>query len=247
MKAGAEPKKVVILCGLGVVLGYLVYDNLSSSSAPPQSTTPRPAASPPPVAPKQPVVVERRRPNEPQTVSAPRRPRSGGRAGLQEFRPMLRARRPEDRPDPMTIDPALKLDLLARVAAVKLEGGDRSLFEFSQAPPPKSAEVKILPGPIKPVKPEPDKTTSEPEKPVEPAKPKPPPINLKFYGYSDAVRQGVKRAFFLDGDDILVAGEGELIKRRYKVVRIGTNSALVEDVEHKNEQTIPLEPAPTGT
>jgi hypothetical protein len=247
MKVGAEPKKVAILGGLALVLGYLVYDNLFSSSVPQQSATPRPAASPPPAVTKQQPVVERRRPNEPQPVSTPRRPRTGGRAGLQEFRPMLRARRPEDRPDPMTIDPALKLDLLARVAAVKLEGGDRSLFEFSQAPPPKAAEVKIVPGPVKPVKPEPEKASSEPEKPVEPAKPKPPPINLKFYGYSNAVRQGVKRAFFLDGDDILVAGEGELIKRRYKVVRIGANSALVEDVEHKHEQTLPLEPAPAGT
>ena len=248
MKLGAEPRKVVILCGLAGILGYLAYDNFSSSTP-----EPRPASRPvpnTPVAPKQPVVTEGRRTNEPQPGVGPGRPRSGARSGLQEFRPMLRARRPEDRPDPMTIDPALKLDLLARVAAVKLEGGERSLFEFSHPPPPKAPDIKIIPGPVKPT---PDSatassaTSSEPQKPSEPPKPPPPPINLKFYGYSSAVRQGVKRAFFLDGDDILVAGEGELIKRRYKVVRIGVNSAIVEDVEHKHEQTLPLEPAPAGT
>ena len=72
------------------------------------------------------------------------------------------------------IDPALKLDLLARVAAVKLEGGDRSLFEFSQAPPPKAPDVKIVPGPVKPVKPEPP-PPQPPPPPPEPRRESPPP------------------------------------------------------------------------
>ena len=37
------------------------------------------------------------------------------------------------------------------------------------------------------------------------------------------------------------AVEGEIIKRRYKVVRVGINSLVVEDVEFKNEQTLPLQ------
>ena len=37
-----------------------------------------------------------------------------------------------------------------------------------------------------------------------------------------------------------MAGEGELIRKRYKVVRIGTNSAVVEDTEHNHRQTLPL-------
>jgi hypothetical protein len=65
-----------------------------------------------------------------------------------------------------------------------------------------------------------------------------PPIPLKFYGYS--AKGGTKRAFFLDGDDIQVAGENELIKNRYKVIRIGVNSVVVEDTQNKHEQTLPL-------
>jgi len=38
-----------------------------------------------------------------------------------------------------------------------------------------------------------------------------------------------------------VAGEGEVIQKRYKVVRIGVNSAVVEDIEHKHQQTLALE------
>jgi len=73
------------------------------------------------------------------------------------------------------------------------------------------------------------------------AKPPPPAIKLKFYGYISPVRSQRKRAFFLDGEDIFVAAEGELIRKRYKVVRIGVNSAVVEDVQHKHRQTLKLE------
>jgi hypothetical protein len=68
----------------------------------------------------------------------------------------------------------------------------------------------------------------------------PPPILLKYYGYSSAKGDNRKRAFFLDGDDILMASEGEVVKKRYKVVRIGVNSVVMEDTQFKHEQTLPL-------
>jgi hypothetical protein len=46
----------------------------------------------------------------------------------------------------------------------------------------------------------------------------------------------------MDGDQILVASEGEVLKKRYRVVRIGVNSVVMEDLEFKAEQTLPLEP-----
>ena len=74
-----------------------------------------------------------------------------------------------------------------------------------------------------------------------PAPPPPPPaIPLKFYGYSGALRSTVRRAFFLDGEDIVQAGENETIRNRYKIIRIGVNSAVVEDTVAKNQQTLPL-------
>jgi hypothetical protein len=70
--------------------------------------------------------------------------------------------------------------------------------------------------------------------------PPPPPITLKYYGFSSPPGAGTKTAFFLDGEDILVAKEGETVKRRYRVVRIGVTSVVMEDTDSKRQQTIPL-------
>ena len=77
---------------------------------------------------------------------------------------------------------------------------------------------------------------------ITPAKPPTPPIPLKFYGYVNNARGGTRRAFFLDGDEIFVAGENDLIRNRYKIIRIGVNSAVVEDTTDKHQQTLQLEP-----
>ncbi|HJT90249.1 MAG TPA: hypothetical protein VJ732_20400, partial [Bryobacteraceae bacterium] len=66
--------------------------------------------------------------------------------------------------------------------------------------------------------------------------PPPPPIPLKFYGFVAQSRPGARRAFFMDGEDIIVATEGQMIKNRYKIVKIGVNSAVVEDTQFKNHQ-----------
>jgi hypothetical protein len=140
--------------------------------------------------------------------------------------------------DPATIDPTLRLDLLAKVQEVTVRGGERNLFQFGSAPLPKTPEPKIIP------KTPPVTAPSVPgATPSEPVKPPPPPIPLKFYGYSQA-RPGEKRAFFLDGEDIVVAREGEMVNRRYKIVRIGVNQVVVEDVQYSNQQTLRLEEQP---
>jgi hypothetical protein len=163
--------------------------------------------------------------------------RRASRTG-EEFRPSLKPKSPEERVDPMTIDPTLRLDLLAKVQAVELQGGNRNLFQFSTAPPPPLPKE-----PVVPVKTPQQVAKEQAQKAAEagpPKPPPPPPITLKYYGYSSLRGDSRKRAFFLDGDDILVAGEGELVKKRYKVVRIGVNSVVMEDTQFKHEQTLPL-------
>ena len=44
----------------------------------------------------------------------------------------------------------------------------------------------------------------------------------------------------LDGDEIIYAAEGDTLKRRYKVLRIGPTSVLMEDTESKRQQTVQL-------
>ncbi len=222
MKVGAEPRKLAVLAVLLVVLAYVAYTNLLS----PERAAPAARGAPQPV----PARVQNPPGREaPETAAA-------ARPVLGEFRPSLKPDRRERRLDPAAIDPTLRLDLLARVQAVNPSGGARNLFQFGPPPAPKAPpEPKIIP---KPSSPPPDGSG---EKPPEPPKPPPPPIPLKFFGYASPARAAQKQAFFLDGEDIIVAGEGEIIKKRYKVVRIGVNSAVVEDLEHKHQQTLALE------
>ncbi|HXM43720.1 MAG TPA: hypothetical protein VN924_20970, partial [Bryobacteraceae bacterium] len=163
----------------------------------------------------------------------------------EEFRPTLKPRRPEDRVDPMTIDPTLRWDLLAKVQAVKLEGGRRNLFAVGAVPLPPEPTVAVkrnIPGAkVAQMGPEPP-----PGPPPAPPPPQAPPITLKYYGYSSARGDNRKHAFFLDGDDILVAAEGETLKKRYRVVRIGVNSVVMEDTQFKHEQTLPLQEEAAG-
>jgi hypothetical protein len=222
---GADRKKVGILAGLLAMAAYFFYVNvLSPPDDPPAAARAASSRTAPPGA----------------AAGAARTPltqppaRSGARVTSQEFRPSLKARKPGEGPEPVAVDPTLRLDLLAKVQAVKFEGGERNLFQFGAAPLPKTPEPKIIPKPAGPAAAE--------NKPAEtPGKPPPPPIPLKFYGYASQTRPNQKRAFFLEGDEIIMATEGELIKKRYKVVRIGINSVVVEDIEHKNQQTLPLE------
>ena len=83
------------------------------------------------------------------------------------------------------------------------------------------------------------KPTTVPTAPAPAVTPAVPPIPLKFYGYVDASSSS-RRAFFLQGDDIFVAGENDVISSHYKIVRINANSAVVEDTTNKNQQTLPL-------
>jgi hypothetical protein len=124
------------------------------------------------------------------------------------------------------------------VQAVELAGGSRNLFQFSTPP----VKIEALKGPEPKVVPKPGSPAAQagadPAKPTGP--PPPAPINLKYYGFSTARNNGKKMAFFLDGDEISVAAEGDTVMKRYRVVRIGVNSVVMEDTESKRQQSLPL-------
>lgn len=233
---GAEPKKLVILGGLAVVLIVVYFINRTPD-------VPQHAASIAPSAARNPVPLEslgaRARsagtltPMPAQGAAPPRR----GEAAIQDFKPTLKL---PDGVDVSRIDPALKLDLLAQLQKLPLEGGERSLFEFGAPPKPKTPTPTVAP--VRPITPLLTPETSG--VPATPPKPVIPPIPLKYYGYVSDSRNvtpgAAKRAFFLDGEDIVVAGENDVIRNRFKIIRIGVNSAVVEDTSNKNQQTLPL-------
>jgi hypothetical protein len=220
---GAEPKKVALLVAFIAIGGFVYLYNRNPSEGP---------ASAPPLASRAAATsagaVRPERPSFRQTQSAANSP-------TRPFLPSLKIKNIE----PSSIDPTLHLDLLSKLKTVTVDAGARSLFEIGTAPPTvisekEPAKIAIARAFVGPQPPPPV---------VVPPEPKAPPIPLKFYGFVNKSKVGDKRAFFLDGEDIVIAAEGDTIKKRYKIVRIGVNSAVVEDTQFKsnNQQTLPLE------
>jgi hypothetical protein len=221
---GAEPKKLAWLIGL-VLAGAVTYyvESSDSSPSPVSGGTPSRATA----------QVE---PAAPAANTAPRR--NTNRSLVKEFKPYQGTRDPKDRPDPATIDPTLRLDLLAKVQNIEVGAPGRNLFQFGAAPPP-VVPVAALPKNLPKIA-----TNAPPPPPVTPAGPPPPPqappMTFKYYGYKVSKSDGHKAAFLLDGEDILIAGENDTVKKHYRVVKIGINSITIEDTEFKSTQTLQL-------
>ncbi len=132
-----------------------------------------------------------------------------------------------------TLNPAdldVRLDALeaARPAA---ESVDRNPFRFkpAAAPPPPAGAAGLpptrLPGPP----------------PVE-GPPPAPPIPLKFIGIVE--KQGLKVAALSDCRSTFYGSEGQIIDGRYRLVRIGIESLVMEYLDGTGRTTIRLEGCP---
>ena len=136
------------------------------------------------------------------------------------------------KPRTENLDPTLRLDLLASSEKTQYEGSGRNIF-VSQA--------EDIPAPVA-------RGNTDGTKPGEeqthiyeaPAVPPPPPIPLKFYGFASSPGEP-KKIFLKYGEDVFVAGEGEIVDRRYKVIRISPTSVEIQDVVGSGPpQSIPL-------
>ncbi|HEY6253530.1 MAG TPA: hypothetical protein VI685_26525 [Candidatus Angelobacter sp.] len=123
-----------------------------------------------------------------------------------------------------TLDPTLHTDLLAASQKAEYPSGSRNIFRMAEPPPEK------IPPVIGNVHQPP------PPPPQDPPKPQ---IPLIFYGFSNRPGEP-KKAFLKDNDNIFVAVEGEVVERRYKIVKITNTFILVEDILNNNQQTINL-------
>jgi hypothetical protein len=166
----------------------------------------------------QPAAAANPTPVQPEATAAPApaRGRRGARGGRG-------AARNAPQGSGVTLDPRLRLDLLKLSEETEYKGAGRNIFR---------AQAEI-PQPIVPA----IKLPEPPPQPTGP--PPPPPINLKFVGFARGSGEPT-RVFLTQGDDIFVAAEGEIVNRRYKVMRINPNSVEIEDVLSNNRQTIPL-------
>ncbi len=94
----------------------------------------------------------------------------------------------------------------------------------------------------------PEAVSTRPSEPVDsgpppppPGPPPPPPIPLRFIGYLDQPGQMARVAVLSDGRGNVFNGkEGDIIDGRYRMLRIGTDSADLIYVDGRGRQTIRL-------
>jgi hypothetical protein len=121
-----------------------------------------------------------------------------------------------------SLDPTLRFDLLKGSEDVTYKGTGRDIF--------RSQAEAVIPTPL---------PAGKQPKPGPPPTPAPPPIDLKFYGFAGP-KNGPKKIFLSKGEDIFLAREGDVVDRRYKILKVNANSVDVEDVLTNNHQTLPL-------
>jgi len=127
-----------------------------------------------------------------------------------------------------SLDPTLHPEWMAKAENTVYSGTSRNIFSKDSLPPvQESAAI---------------------EKPIASARtglvatsgpPPPPPIDLKFYGFAKQ-QNGRKLVFLMNGEDIFIAGVGDIVNGRYKVIQVNTNSVVIEDLAYNNQQTLPL-------
>jgi hypothetical protein len=125
-----------------------------------------------------------------------------------------------------TLDPRLRLDILAASQSKKYESGGRNIFKMEEKPI-ENVVANVRPPIDVPMPPTPTPT------------PTPPPIPLKFYGF--ASKPNEQKKIFLDHDgEVYVVRQGEIVERKYKVVQINNTNVIIEDVLNNNKETIQL-------
>ena len=123
------------------------------------------------------------------------------------------------------LDPTLDLHLLSTSEEIKYAGNGRNIFVAGSRP-----IEKVLKSPVT------DQRSATLTPPVQAP---PPPITLKFFGFANRPGE-TKKVFLSQGEDVFIAAEGDIIDRRYRVVRISPNAVDVEDVLYNNRQSLPL-------
>jgi hypothetical protein len=133
------------------------------------------------------------------------------------------------------IDPSALDVHLESLAAERPSAGEteRNPFRFRPAPPP--------PAPPPVSRPAPAPTNSAPPVPIgPPPPPAPPPITVKFIGVIDK-EDGTKLAVFTDcsaGRRQAQAREGGTVDGRYRLVKIGMQSVIIEHLDGRGRTTL---------
>lgn len=124
------------------------------------------------------------------------------------------------------LDPTLDMKLLAQSEEIKYAGNGRNIFVAGSVATIEKPKANGA-------------TDQNAGLHMPPPIPPPPPITLKFFGFANKPGEA-KRVFLSQGEDVWIAGEGDVVNRRYRVLRISPNAVEMEDVLNNNRQSIPL-------
>ena len=116
-------------------------------------------------------------------------------------------------------NPALHWWKLKASQDTEYKSSGRDLFSEVAPPPPDSRREAGA----KPAGPGPSGPPPPPPAPQLPA-------NLKFYGYGTVPVGTPRLAFFTDGTDVFIVGEGDVLMGRYRIVKIGNDTLEFEEV-----------------
>jgi hypothetical protein len=149
--------------------------------------------------------------------------------------PSLPAVNVDEKFTPLSVDnPALRLDILKRFLELQYKGAHRSIFSATLPPPPPPPVSKQPPVNVPPV----------------PAGPPPLTVDAKYFGFVSDFSGNHRRAFFSTGnnaEDVVIAGEGDTLLGRFRVIRLTATTADVEEVASGRRATLTLEePGPNG-
>ena len=123
----------------------------------------------------------------------------------------------------------------SRIRWDKLEASRKTEYKssgrnpFSPVPPAPSVPKILKPDPSPPLPP--------------PEPPPPPPLVLpvKFFGFGTVPTRTGRLAFITDGEDVFMAGEGETLQGRFRILHIGNSSVDFEEISSGRRGSAPLE------
>ena len=134
---------------------------------------------------------------------------------------------------PINVDnPALRMDILQRFLNLEYKGAHRNIFVATLPPPPPPPQV-----------------TPVNVAPPVPSGPPPLVVEAKYFGFVSDSKGSHRRAFFAtaNNENVFIEGEGDTLMGRFRIVKITSTTADVEEVSSGRRATLILEePGPNG-
>lgn len=142
----------------------------------------------------------------------------------------------QDPPLVEVTNPHIRMEEIDRARSAEYRGSGRNPFSATPTPQPRIPQAKA------------EKKFEDYGPKLPPPPPPPPPVtlgNIKFYGFGSGLNGPSRRAFFTDGDgEVQIVGEGDILLKRFRIIRIGNDHIEFEEISTHRVGTAPLEEQP---